>query len=103
MLYLDNNLASQVFTPARISVLTLLSSQAAISLENARLYAELIDENRDRAKAEDDLRRSEAALAEAQQISHTGSWRWKIGTGEVSRSAEYFRIFGFDPATTQPS
>ena len=41
VLYLENNLASHVFTPARISVLELLASQAAISLENARLYAEL--------------------------------------------------------------
>src|ERR1700676_4306118 len=40
-LYLENNLASHVFTPARISVLELLASQAAISLENARLYTEL--------------------------------------------------------------
>src|SRR6202166_2697690 len=38
VLYLENNLASHVFTPARISVLELLASQAAISLENARLY-----------------------------------------------------------------
>jgi PAS domain S-box-containing protein len=228
MLYLENNLASHVFTPARISVLKLLSSQAAISIENAHLYAELINENRDRQKAEDalraseerwrnlfenvpvgvaltgshgryvaanpafqrmtgyseaelhsrspsditheddraateamiaalaagepytrpvekryrrknggvtwaevstfvvpaaetplfagvavditdrkraedDLRRSEASLTEAQQISHTGSWRWKVGTGEVSWSAEHFRIFAVDPATTQPS
>ncbi len=103
LLYLENSLASHVFTPAQISVLKLLSSQAAISIENARLYAELINENRDRQKAEDDLRRSEASLTEAQQISHTGSWRWKVGTGEVSWSAEHFRIFDFDPATTQPS
>ena len=40
-LYLENNLASHVFTPSRISVLELLASQAAISLENARLYNEL--------------------------------------------------------------
>jgi PAS domain S-box-containing protein len=40
-LYLENNLASHVFTPARISVLDLLASQAAISLENARLYSDL--------------------------------------------------------------
>ena len=39
VLYLENNLASHVFTPARIAVLELLASQAAISLENARLYA----------------------------------------------------------------
>jgi PAS domain S-box-containing protein len=41
LLYLENNLASHVFTPARISVLELLASQAAISLENARLYNDL--------------------------------------------------------------
>ena len=41
VLYLENNLASQVFTAARISVLELLASQAAISLENARLYNDL--------------------------------------------------------------
>jgi PAS domain S-box-containing protein len=40
-LYLENNLASHVFTPTRISVLEVLTSQAAISLENARLYSDL--------------------------------------------------------------
>jgi PAS domain S-box-containing protein len=40
-LYLENNLASHVFTPARISVLEVLASQAAISLENARLFNDL--------------------------------------------------------------
>jgi PAS domain S-box-containing protein len=40
-LYLENKLASHVFTPARISVLELLASQAAVSLENARLYNDL--------------------------------------------------------------
>jgi C4-dicarboxylate-specific signal transduction histidine kinase len=49
------------------------------------------------------LRRSEASLAEAQQISHTGSWRWTVGTGEVFWSAEHFRIFALNPATAQPS
>jgi PAS domain S-box-containing protein len=41
VLYLESSLASHVFTPARISVLELLASQAAISLENARLYNDL--------------------------------------------------------------
>ena len=40
-LYLENRLTSHMFTPSRIAVLELLASQAAISLENARLYAEL--------------------------------------------------------------
>jgi GAF domain-containing protein len=42
VLYLENNLVSHVFTPAWISILELLASQAAISLENARLYSELL-------------------------------------------------------------
>ncbi|MDQ1452161.1 MAG: hypothetical protein QOK38_2027, partial [Acidobacteriaceae bacterium] len=41
VLYLENKLASHVFTPARISVLNFLVSQAAISLENAHLYNDL--------------------------------------------------------------
>jgi PAS domain S-box-containing protein len=43
VLYLENNLTSGVFAPARISVLKLLASQAAISIENARLYRELTE------------------------------------------------------------
>ena len=40
-LYLENNLAPFVFTPDRVTVLQLLASQAAISLENAALYTDL--------------------------------------------------------------
>jgi PAS domain S-box-containing protein len=43
VLYLENNLAPHVFTPARLSVLKLLASQAAIALENAHLYRDLAD------------------------------------------------------------
>jgi PAS domain S-box-containing protein len=59
LLYLENNLTSQVFTPERLAVLELLASQAAISLENAQLYADLRRENIDRSKAEQSLRESE--------------------------------------------
>ena len=41
VLYLENNLTPYVFTPTRIAVLKLLASQAAISLENTRLYRDL--------------------------------------------------------------
>jgi PAS domain S-box-containing protein len=42
-LYLENNLTSRAFAPARIAVLKLLASQAAISLENTRLYRDLAE------------------------------------------------------------
>ena len=60
-------------------------------------------ENAERRRAEEDLRRSEAFLAEGQKISRTGSWAWNVATGEVSWSAEHFRIFGLDPNATTPS
>ncbi|QRO03027.1 AAA family ATPase [Archangium violaceum] len=51
VLYLENKLATNAFSPARTSLLSHLASQAAISLENARLYAE--------------VRRAEVALRQA--------------------------------------
>jgi PAS domain S-box-containing protein len=44
-------------------------------------------------------RRQEAYLAEAQSLSHTGSFSWNISTGELIWSDETFRIFQYDPAT----
>ncbi|MGY3487668.1 PAS domain S-box-containing protein [Bradyrhizobium sp. USDA 4011] len=52
-------------------------------------------------QAEQKLRRSEAYLAEAQHLSHTGSWSWDVhGLDFVYRSAEVDRLFEFDPQET---
>jgi signal transduction histidine kinase len=102
-LYLENNLAPSVFTPKRMAMLELLASQAAISLDHARVYAELARENSERKRAEEELRRSEALLAQGQRISHTGSWGWQVATGAIYWSEEHFRIFEFDPETDKPS
>jgi PAS domain S-box-containing protein len=49
-------------------------------------------------EAEQKLRRSESYLAEAQRLSHTSSWAWHVRRRDfVYRSAEVFRLFGFDP------
>jgi len=57
ILYLENNLTKGAFTPDRLEVLKILSSQAAISIENARLYQNLEDKVAERT----------AQLAEANQ------------------------------------
>jgi PAS domain S-box-containing protein len=54
-----------------------------------------IDEGK---RAEDRLRRSEAYLAEAQRLSHTGSFGWTPSTGELHWSDETFRILEYDPS-----
>jgi K+-sensing histidine kinase KdpD len=45
------------------------------------------------------LERGEAYLSEAQRLSHTGSFGWKVATGEILWSEETFRIFQLDPGT----
>src|SRR6202021_3680307 len=62
----------------------LLSSKAAISLENAKLYS--------------DLQRSEAFLADGQSTSHTGSIGWSVLGGEIYWSEETYNIFEYDRA-----
>ena len=47
--------------------------------------------------AESALQRSEAYLAEAQRLSHTGSFGWNVSSGEIFWSEETFRIFGYEP------
>ncbi|HET7215614.1 MAG TPA: PAS domain S-box protein, partial [Terriglobia bacterium] len=54
-------------------------------------------------RAEEALRRSQADLAEAQTLSHTGSWRWNVASGKVVWSPEYFAILGFNPEKDHPS
>ena len=54
----------------------------------------------ERKVAEEAIRRSEAYLAEAQTLSHTGSFGWKVSSGEIFWSVETFRIFECDPGTT---
>ena len=46
-----------------------------------------------------ELQRRDAYLAEAQRLSHTGSFGWKISSGEIFWSDETFRIFQCDPST----
>ncbi len=57
-----------------------------------------------RKQAEESLRRSEAYLAEAQRLTHTGSWAWNVATREtIHSSEEHSRLFGFDPQSDRPT
>ena len=51
----------------------------------------------ERKKVEDALRRSEMYLAEAQRLSHTGSFGWDVASGEIYWSDETYRIFECEP------
>ncbi|HBO1226629.1 TPA: AAA family ATPase [Pseudomonas aeruginosa] len=81
-LYLENNLSAGVFSPARIAVLRLLASQAAISLENARLY-------RDAAEREAKIRR----LVDANII---GIIVWSAGGKIAEANDAFLRMVGYE-------
>jgi signal transduction histidine kinase len=50
-------------------------------------------------RSEEELRRSEAFLAEGQRLSSTGSFSWKVMTDEITWSEQLYRIFEFDHGT----
>jgi formate hydrogenlyase transcriptional activator len=65
LLYLENNLAPNVFSPARIAVLNVLASEAAMSLDNSRLYRELEEREAKIRQDELELRRIVDAIPQA--------------------------------------
>ncbi len=104
VLYLENQLAPQVFTPRRIAVMKLLASQAAISLQNARLYAELQQENSDRKQSEERyalaveaLRTSEERFALAVAGSNEGIFDWDLALDRVYVSRRAQELFDLQP------
>ena len=99
LLYLENRLSPQAFTGEHATVLVLLAAQAAVSLETARLYADLVEENMQRQRIEKALRESKATLLLGEQINRSGSWTWDLASGTLHCSAEFCRLFGLNPAT----
>ena len=72
------------------------------TLESVGSIADSIAQGIERKRSEDALRRSEAYLVEGQRLSHTGSWAWRLSSGDRFWSREMFRIHGFEPADSPP-
>src|SRR6266849_48682 len=96
-------------------LLSVAANHAAAAFQNARLRHELeakvaeLSQARNElemkvAKRTADLQRSEAYLAEAQKLTHIGSWACNIATREILHSSEeHSRLYGFDPERGIPS
>lgn len=81
VLYLENNLTSHVFTPARLAVLKLLASEAAVSLENTCLYG--------------DLQEREAKIRRLVDSNIIGIFIWDIGGRIIDANEAFLRIVGY--------
>src|SRR6266851_6099047 len=96
-------------------LLSVAANHAAAAFQNARLRHELdvkvaeLSQVRNElemkvAERTADLQRSEAYLAEAQKLTHTGSWACNVATREILHSSEeHSRLYGFDPERGIPS
>src|SRR6266853_750186 len=96
-------------------LLSVAANHAAAAFQNARLRHELDAKVAELSQARNelemkvaertaDLQRSEAYLAEAQKLTHTGSWACNVATREILHSSEeHSRLYGFDPERGIPS
>ena len=82
VLYLENNLAPRVFAPARIAVLKLVASQAAIALENTRLYR--------------DLEEREAKIRRLVDANIIGIFIWDLEGRILEANDAFLRMVGYD-------
>jgi PAS domain S-box-containing protein len=81
VLYLENTLTSHAFTPARTALLEMLASQAAISLENTRLYG--------------DLQEREAKVRRLVDANIIGIFIWNLQGRIVDANEAFLRIIGY--------
>ncbi|MBV8416153.1 MAG: DUF4118 domain-containing protein [Verrucomicrobia bacterium] len=110
---LDYFFTSPVFSlavtrPEDIAALFTFSTTAlivsALGSKVRKSYWELAQENTERKRAEEELRRSQAYLAEAESVSKIGCWALKPATKEITYwSQERYNLFGFEPEAGIPS
>ncbi|TAE52481.1 MAG: GAF domain-containing protein [Oscillatoriales cyanobacterium] len=72
ILYLENNLAVGAFSPERLQVLKVLTSQVAIALENAKLYAKAQQKSQQLEQSLHKLQQTQAQLVQTEKISSLG-------------------------------
>jgi len=77
-------------------------AQAFRDASGNREFVGAVTDITERKAAEEALRSSEAYLAEAQRLSHTGSWAWNPATDARYWSEECYRVLGFDPLDGLP-
>jgi len=103
-------LRGKAFTDEELYFLGQVASQIAIAVENTSAYHEITRARTELEKAlgeikqrTEALRRSEGYLAEAQKLTHTGSWAWNVRTGVLFWSQEIFRIYNYQPQEMGPT
>lgn len=72
LVYLENRRVPNLFSSQRLAMLEILASQAAVSLQAAKLFTRLAEDNQIKAQMEEELRRSRAELARSSHLQIMG-------------------------------
>ena len=79
-------------------------SLSPLETEEGTLVSGAVRDISERKRAQEALQRSESYLAEAQKLTHTGSWVWRVmGREAVYLSDEWYRLYEFDPDEGMPA
>lgn len=80
-----------------------IADRIALAIFNAQLYSNNLHEIYVRKQTEITLRQKEELLAEAQRLTHLGSYQYNISKNKLNFSDELFRIFGWEPSGESPA
>jgi PAS domain S-box-containing protein len=104
ILYAENNLMTYAFTPERAQTALILTAQMAISLQNARYFAEqlaltqqLAEQSARRQLAEESLHTVTHDLKLALEASRAGTWNWWFATNRITWDGTHCALFGMTP------
>ena len=79
-------------------------SLSPLETEQGTLVSAAVRDVTERLRSQEALQRSESYLAEAQKLTHTGSWVWEVAERRASHlSEEWYRVYGFDPKEGMPA
>ncbi|KQW93153.1 hypothetical protein ASC94_10765 [Massilia sp. Root418] len=97
MIYLERQAEATTPTSEQMLFLELLAEQAAVSLDTVRLYVATMHEVNEHRHVAQALRESRALLLLGERINESGSWEWDVEKGELNCSAEFCRLYEFNP------
>lgn len=80
-----------------------LGSVELIEIEGEPCLLSALVDITDRKQIDEELRRKEAELAEAQRVANLGSWQWDPKARKMTWSEELYRIHGMDPSLPPPT
>ena len=84
-------------------VIPVIVNEAPLTVNGRDIMIGFFLDITERKRAEEALKKDRYILAKSQEVAHVGNWAWNLQTGEITGSAENYRIFGYKPEEVRPT